>query len=86
VVGREDEVGCVACRATWVGQRTLVDLNHVGPTQLGKVTDEAIAYDSGTDYDALCTGWKLTHLETPKIGYMNEICSISPQYHGQKIG
>jgi hypothetical protein len=50
------------------------------------VTDEAIAYDSGTDYDALCTGWKLTHLETPKIGYMNEIRSISPQYHGQKIG
>jgi hypothetical protein len=30
------------------------------------VTDEAIAYDSGTDYDALCTGWKLTHVEAPQ--------------------
>jgi len=66
VVGREDEVGGVACLATWVGQWAFVDLDHVGPTQLGEVAHEAIAYDSGTDYDALCTGWKLTHVEAPQ--------------------
>ena len=82
MVGGEDEVGGVTCRTTWVGERTLVDLDHVGPAQLGEVTDEAVAYDSGTDYDALCTGWKLTHLETPKIDSLYEIRSISPLYHG----
>jgi hypothetical protein len=46
------------------------------------VADEAVAYDSGTDYDALCTGWKLTHVETPKIDSLYEIRSISPLYHG----
>ncbi len=66
MVGREDEVGGMACRTTWVGQRSLVDLHHVGPAQLGEVADEAIAYDSGANNDALCTGWKLTHVEAPQ--------------------
>jgi len=51
VVHREDEVRCVTGRAARVGQRTLVEQDHVGPAQACQVADEAVADDAGADDD-----------------------------------
>ena len=56
VVGQEDEVGGVTGRAARVGQRALVDLDDVGPAQLGQVVDQAVADDAGADDDDLGGG------------------------------
>jgi hypothetical protein len=61
VVGQEDEVGRVAGRAPRVGQRPLVDLDDVGPAELGEVVDQAVADDAGADDDALGLGWDVCH-------------------------
>ena len=93
VVGREDEVRRVTGGTTWVRQWALVNEHHVGPTELAQVTDEAVAHDSGTDDNTLCTTWKFTHEIPPKRGphprwarpQLN-FGSISAQYHHLKIG
>ena len=51
VVGREDEVRGVTCRAAGVGQRALVEEDHVGPAQCGEMPHEAVSDDAGADHD-----------------------------------
>ena len=59
VVGQEDEVGGVARRAARVRERALLDLDDVRPAEAGKVVDEAVADDPGTDDDdARGTRWR----------------------------
>jgi hypothetical protein len=52
VVDREDEVARVARGATGVGQRALVELDDVGPAELGQVVGERVPDDAGADDDA----------------------------------
>ncbi len=52
VVNREDEVAGVPGGAAGVGQRPLVELDDVGPAELGEVVDEGVPDDARADDDA----------------------------------
>ena len=57
VIHREDEVRGVAGRAAGVGQRTLVEKDHVGPPEPSEVADETVADDPGADHDDVGLLW-----------------------------
>ena len=65
VVGGEDEVGSVTRRSAGVGQWTLVDQHHVGPSQFREMTNQTVADDACADDDALGATWELAHVLTP---------------------
>jgi hypothetical protein len=44
----------VAGAAAGVGQRALVEQDHVGPAESAEVPDEAVTDDAGADDDDLC--------------------------------
>ena len=67
VIGREDEVRGVAGGTTGVGQRSLVDHDHVGPAETAEVTGEAVADDAGTDDDDLGGGRDFAHVVYPRV-------------------
>ena len=61
VVDREDEVRGVAGRTARVGQRALVEQDHVGPAEAGQVADQTVADDAGADDDDLGRGREVAH-------------------------
>ncbi len=61
VVGGEDEVRGVACRAPRVGEWALVEQHDLGPTQSGEVAGQAVADDAGADDHALGAGGDFSH-------------------------
>ena len=62
VVDGKDEVRRVPGRAAGVGQRAHVELDDVGPAELGEVVDEAVADDAGSDDDDLGGGGDCGHV------------------------
>ncbi len=67
VIDREDEVGGVTGGTAGVGQRALVDEDHVGPTEIGQVADHTIADDAGSDHDDLGAARKVAHSLIPFV-------------------
>ena len=68
VVDREDEVGGVAGGAAGVGERALVEEDHVLPSEPGQVPGEAVADDAGADDHALgVAGNGVTHGNPPVV-------------------
>jgi hypothetical protein len=65
VVDREDEVGRVPGRPTGVGQRALVDLHDVVPSEPGEVMHKAVADDAGADHHAAGVPRDVTHRSLP---------------------
>ena len=62
VIDREDEVGGVAGRPAWIGQRSLVDLDDVAPSKLGEMANYRVADDAGADHHHAGTGGHITHV------------------------
>ncbi len=62
VIDGEDEVGGVARRPTWIGQRSLVDLDDVAPAELGEMAHHRVADDPRSDHHHAGTGRHITHV------------------------
>src|SRR5712691_9672214 len=61
VVDREDEVRCMARRAARVRERPLVELDEVGPAELGEPAEQRVADDAAADHDATRPARKISH-------------------------
>lgn len=79
----------MSSRPTRIWERTFVDQDHVFPSQLGQMTNDAIADDAGANNDDLGAMWKFAHVETPELSTTVPardvawigVGSISVQYH-----
>ena len=61
VINWEDEVRGVTGRATGVRERTLVDEDHVLPSEAGKVADNTVADDASANDDDIGAGGEIAH-------------------------
>ena len=61
MIYREDEVRRVASRPPWIWEGAFVEENYVRPPHVTQMTNEAVANNTGTNYDTFCLLWEFAH-------------------------